>query len=123
MKVLGLEVDGRQGTIRLPSDSQSSLVRSTVAALRSHEMTSRQLVHLIGRWTWIMMLRRPTLAILQHVYRFCRLAQGRRFHVWMSVRRELGMLLSVLPLLTADLRCESLCCTLCVCRVSRAYEE
>lgn len=104
VKVLGLEVDGRRSSIRLPSDSQFSLVRATLAALRSYEMTGRQLAHLIGRWTWVMMLRRPTLAILQHVYRFCRLSQSRRFRVWMSVRRELGMLLSMLPLLTADLR-------------------
>ena len=67
VKVLGFEIDGRRGTIRLPCDSQLSLIRSTLSALRSYEMTGRQLAHLIGRWTWVMMLRRPTLAVLQHV--------------------------------------------------------
>ena len=103
VKVLGFDIEGHHGTIRLPCDSQLSLIRSTLSALRSYEMTGRQLAHLIGRWTWVMMLRRPTLAVLQHVYRFCRLSQCRRFLVWASVRRELGMLLSLLPLLTADL--------------------
>ena len=103
VKVIGFNIDGRRGTIQLPADSQLSLVRSTVAALRADTMTGVQLAHIIGRWTWVMMLRRPTLAVLQHVYRFCRLAQGRRFNVWPSVRRELVMLLSLLPLLTANL--------------------
>ena len=104
MKIIGFNVDGRRGSIRLPADSQLSLVRSTLAAIRAPELTGLQLAHILGRWTWLLMLRRPALAVLQHVYRFCRLAQGRRFRVWTSVRRELGMLLSLLPLLTADLR-------------------
>jgi hypothetical protein len=104
VKVIGFDIDGRRGSIRLPPESQASLARSTLAAIRADEMTGRQLAHIVGRWTWVMMLRRPSLAVLQHVYRFCRLAQGRRFRVWPSVRRELGMLLSLLPLLTADLR-------------------
>ena len=104
VKVIGFDIDGRSGTIRLPSDSQHSLVRATISALRADTMTGLQLAHIVGRWTWVMMLRRPTLAVLQQVYRFSRLAQGRRFTVWSSVRRELRMLLSLLPLLTAGLR-------------------
>ncbi len=104
VKVIGFDVDGRKGSIRLPQDSQADLARSTLAAIRAHELTGRQLARLIGRWTWVVMLRRPVLAVLQHVYSFSRVAQCRRFRVWPSVRRELGMLLSLLPLLTADLR-------------------
>ena len=48
VKVLGFKIDGRRGTLRLPSDLQLSLIRSTLSAIRSYEMTGRQLAHLIG---------------------------------------------------------------------------
>ena len=51
-----------------------------------------------------MMLGHSSLAVLQHCCRYCRQAQHRRFTLWPTVRRELCMLLSLLPLLQADLR-------------------
>ena len=104
VKIIGFDVDGARGSIALPSDSQLSLLHSTNALLRQPTVTGSQLAHVIGRWTWVMMLRRSSLAVLQHCYRYCRLAQYRRFTLWPSVRRELFMLLSLLPLLQADLR-------------------
>jgi hypothetical protein len=103
VKVIGFDIDGAQACIRLPAESQLSLVRSTLAVLRADTVTGATLSHIIGRWTWVMMLRRSTLAVLQHVYRYCRVAQRRRFTLWPSVRRELLMLLSLLPLLEARL--------------------
>ena len=103
VKVIGFDIDGTHSTITLPAKSQSSLVQSTVAVLRSKTVTGSTLAHVIGRWTWVMMLRRSTLAVLQQCYRFIRVAQGRRFNLWPSVRRELCMLLSLLPLLHARL--------------------
>ena len=50
-----------------------------------------------------MLLRRPSLAVLQHTYRYIELAGRRRFTLWPSVRRELWMLLGLLPLLHARL--------------------
>ena len=104
VKVIGFDIDGAHGTISLPLDSQRSLVQSTIRLLRAPFVTGAQLAHVIGRWTWVMMLRRPSLAILQHVYRYCRVAQGRSFTLWACVRRELCMLLGVLPLLHAQLQ-------------------
>jgi len=104
VKIIGFDVDGARGSIALPSDSQLSLLHSTNALLRQPTVTGSQLAHVIGRWTWVMMLRRSSLAVLQHCYRYCRLAQYRRFTLWPSVQRELFMLLSLLPLLQADLR-------------------
>jgi hypothetical protein len=104
VKVIGFEIHGATGTIALPNDSQRSLVLATLAAIHRPTLSGIALAHLIGRWTWVMMLRRPCLAILQQVYRYCQCAQRRLFTVWPSVRRELLTLLSVLPLLTANLR-------------------
>ena len=106
VKIIGFDIDGARGEIALPADSQLSLLRSTLALLRQPTVTGSQLSHIIGRWTWVMMLRRSSesLAVLQHCYRYCRQAQFRRFTLWPTVRRELCMLVSLLPLLYADLR-------------------
>jgi len=103
VKIIGFDIDGTRATITLPNESQLSLVRATLAVLRAPTVTGSRLSHVIGRWTWVMMLRRSTLAILQQAYRYCRVAQHRRFTLWPSVRRELCMLLGVLPLLHASL--------------------
>jgi acetolactate synthase regulatory subunit len=103
VKVIGFDVDGTRAAICLPPQSQLSLVQATLAVMRAPTVSGALLSHLLGRWTWVMMLRRPTLAVLQHSYRYCRVAQRRPFTLWPSVRRELSMLLSVLPLLEAHL--------------------
>jgi hypothetical protein len=103
VKVIGFNICGRSGIIALPRESQVSLVRSTLAVLRARTVTGILLSHVVGRWTWVMMLRRPSLSILQQCYRYCEVAQGAHFTLWPSVRRELHSLLSILPLLTARL--------------------
>ena len=103
VKVIGFDVDGQSSAVSLPSDSQLALVQSTLSVLRATTVSGSVLSQLIGRWTWVLMLRRPALAVLQHVYRYCRVAWRRQFTLWPSVRRELCMLLSLLPLLEARL--------------------
>ena len=103
IKVIGFEIDGSTSRISLPMESQASLIRATLAVLHSPTLSSGVLSHVLGRWTWVMMLCRPTLAVFQHVYRFVQVAKGKRFNVWPSVRRELRMILSLLPLLCASL--------------------
>ncbi len=103
VKVIGLTVDGRAATVTLPLESQLSLTRSTLILMNQKEVTGLTLAHIIGRWTWWMMVCRPSLAILQHSYRFCQMAQHRKFTLWFSVRRELSSLLAIAPLLCARL--------------------
>ena len=105
VKVIGFMIHGKEATIDLPMDSCRSLISATQAVLRSPTITATHLSHLIGRWTWLLMIRRSALAVLQQVYRFIQAAQKlrRRFQVWPSVRRELTMLLCLLPLLHARL--------------------
>jgi hypothetical protein len=103
VKVIGFDIDGEHATITLPADSQSSLVQSTLLCLRSPTVSGIHLAHLIGRWTWVMMLRRPTLSVLQHVYRYIRVSQRRPFTLWKCVRRELHTLLTLLPLISTQL--------------------
>jgi hypothetical protein len=101
IKVIGFELCGMTSVISLSVESRLSLMHSTLSALRSDQLTGAGLAHLIGRWTWCMLVRRASLSVLQHVYRFIAVASGRRFNIWPSVRRELWMLLGLLPLLQA----------------------
>jgi hypothetical protein len=104
VKVIGFDIDGAAGTIALPAESHRSLFRATVSLLDREFASSTQVAHVVGRWTWLMMLRRPSLAVLQHVYRWVRVARGPRFALWPSVRAELVSLLGLQPLLSAHLR-------------------
>jgi hypothetical protein len=101
--VMGLDIHGAAATLGLSVGGRMDLIRATLSFLRSEVVSGTQLSHLIGRWTWTMLIRRPSLAILQHVYRYIQVAGVRRFTLWTSVRRELYMLLGVLPLLEAQL--------------------
>jgi len=103
VKVIGFDIDGAKHSVSLPTDSIVSLVSATLSVLQRGCITGLGLSHLIGRWTWLMLLRRPSLSILQHVYRFITVAHTRRFDLWPSVRRELWMLIGILPMLSAQL--------------------
>ena len=103
VKVIGFDIDGAAATVSLPEESQQQLVRTTLAVLARGVVTGGTLSYLLGKWTWCMLLRRPSLAALQQSYRYAQLARGRRFTLWPSVRRELRTLLALLPLLHARL--------------------
>lgn len=103
VKVIGFEVGGPTSMVCLSTESRFALVRATLAVLRVGQLTGTALAHLVGRWTWCMLVRRPALSVLQRVYRFIEAARRRRFDLWPTVRRELWMLLGLLPLLHARL--------------------
>ena len=99
VKVIGMEVCGNSAIIQLPLHSQVQLLSMTLSVLNCTYISGYRLLQLIGSWTWCLLLRRPALAILQHTYRFVEISKKRRFMLWPSVKRELLMLLGVLPLL------------------------
>jgi hypothetical protein len=101
VKVIGFECAA--SSLHLPLDSCLSLLAATFAVLRDGHVTGRGLAHLVGRWTWALLVRRPALSVLQHVYRFANVARGRRFRLWPCVRRELTALVGLLPLLRCQL--------------------
>ena len=106
VKVIGFTFEHAaddQTTVSLAADACLDLARVTLTALARGQLTGLGLAHLIGRWTWCMLLRRPSLSVLQHCYRYIEVADRRRFTMWPSVRRELWMLLGLLPLLHARL--------------------
>jgi len=103
VKVIGMEVCGSQATVGLSTESMMSLLSSTLHVLSSDVISGYHLSQLIGCWTWCLLVRRPALSVLQHTYRFIQVAQRKRFTLWNSVKRELWMLIGLLPLMEACL--------------------
>jgi len=106
VKVIGFDMGGAHNLVQLPADSMQQLLQHTLAVLQRGTCTGLAMAHLVGRWTWCMLLRRPSLSLMQRVYRFIELAGRRRFHLWPSVRRELWLMLGIAPLLCARLEAE-----------------
>lgn len=106
VKVLGCVIQSaaeQHTTVGLSIEAKVELAQLTLTVLRRGCITGIHLAQLIGRWTWCMLVRRSSLAVLQHTYRFIETADRRRFTIWPSVRRELWNLLGLLPLLDARL--------------------
>jgi len=103
VKVIGFDIGGPDSLVQLPADSLQLLLQHTLAVLQRGTCTGLAMAHLIGRWTWCMLLRRPSLSLMQRVYRFIEFAGRRRFNLWPSVRRELWLMLGIAPLLRARL--------------------
>jgi hypothetical protein len=104
VEVLGIHVDGITGIVGLRADRLRLLADVTAAVVRSGSCTGDRLRHLIGRWTWAMLVRRPTLSALSAVYRFCSAAGSKSFQIWPSVRHELWTLIGLAPVLVAQIQ-------------------
>ena len=64
----------------------------------------REVERLVGKLTHWFLLHRPSLALLNAVYAFCRTASPERpRRLWPSVRQELSDAVAVLPLVRSDL--------------------
>lgn len=101
--VLGVQLDGLNGTYGLSTRKLSRLITETRAVVRRGWASGDDMEVLIGGWTWAMLTKRATLAVFSAVYRFIRTAQYRVFSVWPSVAFELNAVIGLAPLLTADL--------------------
>lgn len=100
--VVGLEVDGREHTIGLSAEKLERLCQYTRGLLAAGECTGLDLAHIVGRWTWASLARRPALSAFSAVYRFIQCAGTRVFTLWPTVRRELEMVMGLAPLLYAS---------------------
>ena len=126
VEVLGLEVCGADHTIALTASKLESLRTQTarlVSEFQRHTphvvgresssgeagigagvgCTGLELAHLIGRWTWAMLVNRPTLSVFSAVYRFIEVAGARRFALWPAAALELAVIVALAPLLVARL--------------------
>jgi hypothetical protein len=106
LECLGVFVDGRNGEVGLSVPKLQALRMSTLRMLATGEATGRELSHLVGRWTWAMLVRRPAMSIFSAVYRFIECAHDSCYTIWSSVRRELLAAAYIAPLMYASIRCD-----------------
>jgi hypothetical protein len=104
VEVLGIHIDGTSGLVGLRADRLRQLADVTTAVIAASYCTGRRMRHLIGRWTWALLVRRPALAALSKVYRFCHVADDKCFQIWPSVKRELRTLVGLAPVLVSRTR-------------------
>jgi hypothetical protein len=101
--VLGLEWHGKLKTVGAGVDKLSQLCALTLSYLRHGYASGEQMSKLVGSWVWPLLVRRPALSSLRHVYRFIHCAGEKHYQLWPSVKRELLILLGLAPLLYVDL--------------------
>jgi hypothetical protein len=100
---LGIELTGSEHILAPRADKLDRLRLDTAAVLHRGRCTGREMAELVGRWTWMMLVKRPALAVFSSVYRFIQSAGPKVFNVWSSVARELYHAASLAPLLIATL--------------------
>lgn len=101
IKIIGFQLCGADSTICLSPESRIGLLSATYSLLSRPTVTGLQLAHLIGRWTWCLLVRRSCLSVIQHCYKYIQVANKKPFTLWPSVRRELCALVGLLPLMSA----------------------
>ena len=104
VEVVGVELNGSDGTLQVSTSKRFTLLTTALTTIMQGHVTGYELAHLIGHFTWSMLLNRPALSMLRHSYRFIELAKHKRFDLWPSVIRELLCCCALLPLLTVNLR-------------------
>jgi len=98
--MLGMVVDTNMVTPPLPK--LIPLLARTLELI-SVGASSKDLERLVGGWTWVCLLRRPSLSAFGSVYEFMRRGFKRRTPLWPSVARELLCVAGLAPLLQMDL--------------------
>lgn len=102
-EVLGLELDGTMKRLAPSLESALSLVGDTLHVLSLPAVHGRVVEHLVGRWTWVMLVRRPILCVFKSVYWFVKKAENKPLSLWSSVKTELMLAIGLVPLLFAPL--------------------
>jgi hypothetical protein len=104
LQSLGVQVDGERGVLYASEEKLRVLIAATRGAISQGWLSPKSLEKLVGRWTWLMLLRRPLLSVFSRVYQYIRSGSGKRRHLWPSVARELQLAVDLSPFLFADLR-------------------
>jgi hypothetical protein len=106
VECLGVWVDGRAAEVGVAVPKLQVLRASTARLLDIGRCSGRELAHIIGRWNWAMLVRRPAMAVFSAVYRYIECAHDDRFTLWPSVRRELWTVIRLAPLLFASINAD-----------------
>jgi hypothetical protein len=104
LECLGVTVNGDTGEVGVSVPKLHALRRDTLSLLHRGVATGEDISKLVGRWTWCMLVRRPSLSVFSAVYRFIIITRHRQHVLWPSVRRELHTAAMLAPLLYASIK-------------------
>lgn len=103
VRCLGFEVCGSARTVRVDPIKLEKLVNKTRALLEGRFATGEDIEELMGYWSWFCLVNRPLLSVFCATYRFARVARGKNFVIWRSVRKELEIICGLAPCFVARL--------------------
>jgi hypothetical protein len=95
----GLEVDGVEHTVGVSPRKLWCLCKETRVLLHTGRCTGEELRRFVGKWSWVILARRPAFSVFNAVYRFSAVARNRVFSLWPSVCKELSVICDLAPLL------------------------
>jgi hypothetical protein len=102
-EVVGLEIDGIKQSLGVSPTKLRKLCDDTRALLARGVATADDMRRIVGRWTWAMLVRRPSLAVFSSVYRFMECVRRVPWVLWPTVARELRTAIGLAPLLFTSL--------------------
>lgn len=102
VEALGFSIVGKSKRVMASPSKVWSLLKTTRQMVASGYATGNEVRVLIGKWTWLLLVNRPTLSVMNAVYRFIESAGPIKFELWPSVRAELVTLCGLAPLLSAS---------------------
>ncbi len=101
---LGVKFDGFIGNISATPERDSRLDQALLAILEGQRLNSDDMRKVVGHVTCRLLLRRPILSVLHHVYSFINAGIIKRIPVWDSVWDEIRTLRGMLVFAFSDLR-------------------
>ena len=100
---LGLLIDGNAGRISLTAKRIWKLRLASIALCRRRGAPLPKIVEkIIGHFTFAMLIRRETLSVFSHVYRYCR-SDRPNPAIWALAKKELMQASSLLPLMSSSM--------------------
>lgn len=99
-KILGIIVEAK-GTLRPENGKMAGLLCKSLRYAQFRVWAPKVVEHLIGKWTWFLLLRRPLFSVLDQLYAFSRKPAPQAPS--MRCRQELVTLCCLAPVMQGDL--------------------
>ena len=106
VECLGVEISGRSGEVRPTPTRMRRLRGGILRIINGRPVSGRDLERVLGHITFVLLLNRPLLAVLNHIYAFVERHYQQTLRVWESVRQELEIVLHLLILARCNLKKE-----------------
>ena len=98
---LGVQLHSKAGLVGADQVRIQKVIVATLKLLEQNLPKVKWVQVVLGRWVFILQYRRPAMAVLAKCWNYCKEGEDRR-RWWPIVRKELTLLLCLVPLLHTD---------------------